>query len=152
MGPEHTQSSKCYFRPKGTPIQQDTELNTFDKKGAEKFRKAFDVALSEITIWGVRGCAKKYRQYNLAYLVSHANQLAARRAENPTDPDNNSTETNWYSIDDMMKESLDPVSYKTLNNTRDSFKTHRNVADMQGAAESLRQIIQGTIPTKHVLI
>ena len=115
-----------------------------DKKGAEKFRKAFDVALSKITIWGVRGCAKKCRQYNLAYLVSHANQLAARRAENPTDPDNNSPETNLYSIDDMMKESLDPVSYKTLNNTRDSFKTHRNVADMQGAAESLRQIIQGT--------
>jgi hypothetical protein len=92
-----------------------------DRKGADKLRACFDVAFSDeiLTKKVVRGCAKKARQYMLAYLAVHA-EKGKLNLDGP------------LSIDDI-RNCVDVVAYSKVEKMRKNFKTHRSVADINGS-------------------
>ncbi len=100
------------------------------RKGAEKFKVAFEECFSDqvLTKKTVRGCARKARQFQLAYVVAAA-MSEERNLDGPV------------SVDELSK-CVDPVSYDRIEKMRRDVKTHRSVADING--QEIRFILDET--------
>jgi hypothetical protein len=101
-----------------------------ERKGAEKFKKAFEHCFSDLVLTkkAVRGCARKARQFQLAYVVAAATS-EKRDLDGPV------------SVDELSK-CVDPVSYDRIEKMRRDVKTHRSVADING--QEIRFILDET--------
>jgi hypothetical protein len=92
-----------------------------DRKGAEKFKVAFEHCFSDevLTLRAVRGCARKCRQFQLAYVAAAAAASETLQLDGP------------ISAEDISK-CVDPISYDRIEKMRKEVKTHRSVADING--------------------
>jgi hypothetical protein len=92
-----------------------------DRRGADKFKAAFQRCFSNetLTLRTVRGCARKARQFQLAYVAAAAVSSGALQLDGP------------ISAEDIAK-CVDRVSYDRIEQMRKEVKTHRSVADING--------------------
>jgi hypothetical protein len=90
------------------------------RRGAAMFKEAFDHCFSDkvLTKKTVRGCARKARQFQVAYVVSAATS-GNRDFDEP------------IPLDELRK-CVDHVSYERIEKMRRDVKTHRSVADING--------------------
>jgi len=89
------------------------------RENFEDFEKVFREAMSStiLTLKAVRGCGRKCRNFQRAYILAAADS-----------PNIELSEGNRLSVEDIRK-SVDPVSYAKLLQIQKGVKTHRNVAD-----------------------
>jgi len=95
------------------PLKEREKWDDFDTI----FREA--VSTKVLTMKAVRGCGRKCRNFQRAYLLAAAADKVSL------------SESNRISINDLIH-SVDPVPYQKLLQIQKGVKTHRNVADFCG--------------------